>query len=280
MNKQIIGILSSEILFFALTFFFGILAGRSLLHFAQINKIAIPRVDPINFLISFFIFVLLIFLFLSIPRVKKSKKITLKLLFIFASFYGSLLSLSSIFRGDISFVVAFLLILAWLLLSNVLVHNLVMVLSLAGIGAGVGIGLEPKGAVLLLALLSIYDVIAVYKTKHMVKMARSMIENKVIMGFIMPLRFKDLFAPLKEVSTGTRFIILGGGDVGLPLMLAVSVLRNGLIGGIIIAIASICGLFVSFYLFITQKERKPMPALPPIALFAIIGYLISTLIPQ
>ena len=34
----------------------------------------------------------------------------------------------------------------------------------------------------------------------------------------------------------------------------------------------------SLLLFITQKTRKPIPALPPIALFSIIGFFITRLL--
>jgi len=37
------------------------------------------------------------------------------------------------------------------------------------------------------------------------------------------------------------------------------------------------GLFAGFLFFISQKEKKAIPALPPIALFSIIGYFITKL---
>ena len=40
-------------------------------------------------------------------------------------------------------------------------------------------------------------------------------------------------------------------------------------------IFSLIGLFLSFYIFASQKVRQPIPALPPIALFSIIGYIIT-----
>ena len=45
-----------------------------------------------------------------------------------------------------------------------------------------------------------------------------------------------------------------------------------------VAFFSLLGLLASFWIFFQQKERRAIPALPPIALFSILGYLISRLV--
>ena len=53
---------------------------------------------------------------------------------------------------------------------------------------------------------------------------------------------------------------------------------EGILNSLIVAMFSLIGLLVSFLIFISQKMRKPIPALPPIALFSIIGFLVTLII--
>jgi presenilin-like A22 family membrane protease len=132
--------------------------------------------------------------------------------------------------------------------------------------------------VLLLIVFSIYDIIAVYKTKHMIKMAKEFIEAKAIPGLILPQKFSEVSVPLKEVKMGGRFLVLGSGDIIFPLLLVSSLVPEGIKKSFIVAFFATLGLLVSISIFLSQKTRKPIPALPPIALFSIIGFLITRLI--
>ena len=155
-------------------------------------------------------------------------------------------------------------------------HNVGMILAVAGVGAVIGLSLTPIAAVLLLLVLSFYDIIAVYKTKHMIKMAEGMIKARAISGIVIPQTPKDWFESLENVQPGGRFMILGSGDLIMPLILASSVAGlHGLAGGLTVMLFSMFGLLLTFWLFITQRTRRPMAALPPIAVMAIIGYLVS-----
>jgi len=57
-----------------------------------------------------------------------------------------------------------------------------------------------------------------------------------------------------------------------------SLVSQGILSSLIVATFSLIGLFAGFYFFISQKVRQPIPALPPIAVFSIIGFLITRLI--
>jgi presenilin-like A22 family membrane protease len=86
------------------------------------------------------------------------------------------------------------------------------------------------------------------------------------------------------VKPGGKFLILGAGDIVFPLILTVSLIPQGISDSLIVASFSLLGLLVGFLIFISQPPtgpgggRQPMPALPPIALFSIIGYLITRII--
>ena len=56
----------------------------------------------------------------------------------------------------------------------------------------------------------------------MVLMAKEMIDKKVILGFIIPKEFKYFKDKLAHVKQGGNFMILGGGDVVFPCLLAAS----------------------------------------------------------
>lgn len=98
------------------------------------------------------------------------------------------------------------------------------------------------------------------------------------MGLIIPQKISDFLENPKEVKLKEKFVILGGGDVIFPLIFSVSMLSQGIISVLIVAFFSLLGLVASFAIFILQKKRQPIPALPPIALLSIIGYIITLLI--
>ena len=170
------------------------------------------------------------------------------------------------------------LIIVWLKKGSVLVHNLCIIFGIAGVGASLGLRLDPLMVAVLLIAFSVYDYIAVYKTKHMVKMAKEMIEHQAILAIIIPQKLADFKGKLEGVKAGGKFMVLGGGDIAFPLLLCASLVRQGIIPSLVVAVFSIFGLFLSFLIFTKQKTRKPIPALPPIALFSILGFLITLLL--
>ncbi|MCD6528086.1 hypothetical protein J7K44_00340, partial [bacterium] len=260
-------------LFFS-TLFLGVVTANSLNKLFGIKKILIPSFSPWEFIFYFFLATLFILILSCFPIVKKGKEITYKFLFLFLLIYGGIMILNLWLPYFISLLITTGLVFWWILKPSVLIHNLGVILGLAGAGAILGLSFSPQVVVFLLIIFSIYDYIAVYKTKHMVKMAKEMIETGVIFGLIIPQKFSDFKATLKEVKPGGRFFILGGGDVVFPLILCSSLINKGFFISLFVALFALFGFWLSFYFFTKQKTRKPIPALPPIALFSIIGFLI------
>lgn len=153
-----------------------------------------------------------------------------------------------------------------------------MIMTFAGIGAVIGLSFTPETVIILLVALSFYDIIAVYKTKHMVALAENMIKSRAIFGFVIPIAPSGFGEKMVRVVPGEQFMILGSGDVILPLLLSSSLVRVSLTASIIVAAFSAAGLFLMHLIFINQKIRRPMAALPPIALTAILGYLVASLV--
>lgn len=265
----------------AFLFFLALILGIiTALNWNEIFTLQKIQPEPISFwrFIFYFLFGTLAILSVALlgKRFQNQKRILFKGFFLLTSVFG-ILYLFFPFLNIFSLPLVIILIYSWLKKPTVLLNNLLIIFGLAGFGGILGLSFQPLVIVLLLLIFSIYDFIAVYKTKHMLKMAREMIEAKIIFGLIVPQNVSDFKANLKEVEPGGRFLILGGGDVAFPLLLSASLIPTGILNSLLVAAFSLIGLFVSFYIFISQKVRQPIPALPPIALFSIIGYIITKL---
>jgi len=82
-----------------------------------------------------------------------------------------------------------------------------------------------------------------------------------------------------DKSGEREFSILGGGDIGFPLLLVVSVFfAYGFISSVIVAVFSLFGLIAAYWIQLVFLKGKPMPALPPIFFVSLIGFLIAFLI--
>ena len=270
-------ILFWELFLFCLIFGLGITAAFFLKQ-QKAEQLSISQISFWDFIFGFALATLFIFLISRLPAGKKGKGIIYKFLFIFITWWAGGILLSVWIPNILALFLMGIAVFWWSKFPTVLNHNLCMVLALAGVGSSLGILLQPKMVVVLLIIFSIYDFIAVYKTKHMQKMAGEMAGYGAVLALIVPKEFSDFKQSLKEVKPGGKLLILGGGDIAFPLLLCVSLVSAGILNSLIVAVFSIIGLFVSFRIFVSQKIRQPIPALPPIALFSIIGFLITLII--
>lgn len=288
MKFKYFNIFWKEALLFTLTQILGIFVAVRLSKVLEILEAELQPVSFANFIIYFIIITLVILAFLKIS--KKGSGVLLRIFFILAIFSGLDILFSTFIIEPGATILAAGLIVLRFIRPTVLLHNLIVIGGLAGIGGLLGLTISPRDAIILLIILSVYDVIAVYKTKHMVKMAREMIKKRVILGIIVPEKISGLQASMADVEKDKiparkvlkpgrvgRFMILGGGDLALPLLLIASVVNRSIWHSIIILVFSLLGLLVMHLIFIKLKS-KPMPALPPLALFSILGYLVSLLI--
>ena len=227
---------------------------------------------------NFLLATLFILLILRFVKFEKEKGTIFKILFILAVLLGGLLFLETWLPEHLSLIFIFVLIFWWLKKPSVLIQDLLIILGIAGTGSILGLSLNPLTVVALLIIFLIYDFIAVYKTKHMVRMAKAMLESRAILAIVIPPNIFGFRESLEKIQPGGKFLILGGGDIAFPLIFSVSLIPSGIFNSLIVALFSLIGLFASFWFFTKQKERKPIPALPPIAFFSIIGYLITKIL--
>ncbi len=174
------------------------------------------------------------------------------------------------FTGIFSFFIALIVVTLLLLKPHWSVIDFAALMLAAGISAIFGISLEPTPVIVLMVILAIYDALAVYKTKHMIKLAESVTDLRAPMLFVLPSNSKEAY--------------MGVGDVVMPCILAVSAqkfLNTATISFIKIpAIATLLGSVLALIILIRIVEKKggAYPGLPFVNSGAIAGYLVSLLV--
>jgi presenilin-like A22 family membrane protease len=224
---------------------------------------------------SFIIYILVaVGIFFALIRFSRTRK-ALKIFWLVAIASGLQLFLRAIFHPHYALLLTLAIIILYWKAPTIYLHNGILIAALPAIAALFGNQLAPWTVVELLILFSIYDVTAVYGTKHMIVMAQSFLEEKVVPGLILAETRIDPVQYVSEISIGSGFSVLGTGDVVFPAILVASASHVSLLSGILVAGFSLIGLFLTHVLFFGQRERKPMPALPPIAIMSILGFVVS-----
>ncbi len=171
---------------------------------------------------------------------------------------------------------------AWYFIPKVWLHNILLLLALVSVGLVFGYLLSPWTAVIFLLIIGVYDFVSV-RLGHMMWMAQKLSESNVLPAFVIPTGISNWNLNLKSAGIkklfeekGEReFSILGGGDIGFPLLLAVSVFFvYGLISAIIVSCFSIIGLIGAYLVQLYLLKGRPTPALPTIAIASLLGFLL------
>ncbi len=202
----------------------------------------------------------------------------LRIFFLFALFAGVMTTFGAFTSQISALILSLILILSYVLWPYVWLHDLVIILTLPGIAALIGVSLNPWTVAVLLIVMSVYDYVAVYKTKHMVKMAKAMIAGRAIFAMIFPEKIDGFKEHLGRAHPGEGFMMLGTGDFVFPSVMASSAFALNPFAPWLVLGFSLLGLLVMHFIFFSQKIRRPMPALPPLAAFSIIGFIIAVLV--
>ncbi len=167
------------------------------------------------------------------------------------------------------------------------------ILDISGVITGVGaiamLGISLTIIIVLILLIgmAVYDAISVYRTKHMIDLADTLIDLKLPILFVIPKRkgyslikeTKGLKEKLKDGEKREAFF-MGVGDIVIPGILAVTayhVLPAGT--SLIVALSVLAGTLVGFALLMTFVIKgKPQAGLPFLCPGAILGYVISSLL--
>ena len=169
----------------------------------------------------------------------------------------------------------------WFLIPLIWLHNLALILAVSSLGAVFGRFITPWTAMAIILALAVYDFLAV-RFRFMVWMADRLSQINALPALIIPKNYSEWNFNLKkrekivEVNPAAReYSILGGGDIAFPCLLTASVyFARGLVPAVIIAVFGLLGLVSVYAIQAIFLKGKPMPALPPIAAFTLVGLLI------
>ena len=171
----------------------------------------------------------------------------------------------------------------WFVTPRIWLHDLLLILAMVSIGAVFGTLLSPWPVMILLLAASVYDIVAV-RFGYMMWMARKLSQTETLPAFIIPttlanwnldLRASGVQKLLEGEAAEREFSILGGGDIGFPFILVVSIFSRYSLGdSLAVAAFALAGLFAAYLIQRLFLEGKPMPALPPISFGGLIGLLI------
>lgn len=264
----------------ALLFILAIIVGTFVAYHYGVTTVAAAVVEPLEFTWSSIVTMVAVFLTFSfiMARFRTAAKIVFRLFLFFIVLFGADMFFGAFIHSPWDLVATLAALALMYIVGDVLTHNLAIILAISGISASIGLSITPDIGLFILVGMSIYDIIAVYRTRHMVRLAENMIQSGAIFGFLIPVRWRDFFITRDKAKVGQDFMILGSGDVGVPLLFIASTVTTSLTSAVITGIFSVVGLFVTHLLFVNQRDRSAMAALPPIATASILGYLVSLLI--
>ena len=285
-------------LFFALTQIIGIFAGVVLIRGAianpDIQSLSVAPFananDPLNAL--FFIGYILLGALMVILAARYYKGMImfqlLETMVIFSAssivfFAIAIFPLGMDLMGALAFGAVLGILLAAAKFVWVESKNIAAIISSAGVGAIFGFSLGFLPAVIFTILLSIYDYIAVFKTRHMVEMARELSTRQLSFAVTaknVPARKPKETAEVyvERANREGERLDLGTGDLSVPAMMAVSAYTlgpNGLIYSFAVATGSTLALY--FLLRFVSERRVFLPALPPICLGGMAALLLVKL---
>jgi presenilin-like A22 family membrane protease len=248
---------------------------RQLLEEWQVAPPEISLGPPIAYFFGSVILLGLIFWLVPAAKLRVLLKILFALLFTWGVFIG--LAFFVIVPIAVSIAVAGGTL--WWFRPKIWFHDMLLLITLAGVGSVFGVVFSPWTALAFMAVLSIYDILAV-RLGYMMWMVNRLLESETIPAFIFPKNLSEWNADLRHVSlageSGEReFSVLGGGDIGFPLLLMVSVFfAGGLADAVIVAAFSLLGLLGAYGMQQLFLKGKPVPALPPISLASLAGFLL------
>ena len=199
-------------------------------------------------------------LFLLIVKFAKHK--IWKTWFFLAVWLSVTVSLGVFFDVWIAYVLSLMITVYKLSGRSVFVYNVGEILMYSGIGLIFSPMFDIFWVFILLIAISLYDMYAVWKSKHMIKMAKFQTKMRLFAGLLVP-------------YGKNKLAILGGGDLGFPLIFVGVLFKSIGWDALIVIFTTTIALFLLLYY---SKKNKFYPAMPFISLGCFVGYGLTFLI--
>jgi len=202
-----------------------------------------------------------------------------KLWFFLAVFMTMAIAFSAFIPQIIAAALAFLLAVLKIFRPNTITQNITEVFIYGGLAAIFVPVINIFAAFMLLIIISVYDIIAVNKTKHMVTLAAFQAKSKVFAGLMLPYSYTGGKPTKKKTpKKESRIAVLGGGDIGFPLIFAGVVMKGlmvsnpELIGFAKAIIIPVFAMLALSFLLLTGKKDRFYPAMPYLTAGCFLGY--------
>jgi len=270
-EKQILMLL---VFIFLSVQFIGLYAAQQYIGYLD-SGVAEPMFEnPQEISNAVFVFVYILIVTLIILIVVKYKKKLLTAFEAFAVFFASALLFEllipyTLFEYiSIGMIIAAVLTYYKIRYPSYLSQNIALICALSGAGAVIGVSFGVFPIMIFMLMLSVYDMLSVFWTKHMVYLAKAITERPMAFTAALPCKTKNIKHTFQ----------LGGGDLAIPLMFSASILR---FYGLVPALVAIAGALIALTLLFSTVLRKPgkaLPALPPISAGAMVGFAIGLLL--
>ena len=208
-----------------------------------------------------------------------------KIWFFAAVFLSLYIAFDVITAKVAAFVVALALAIWKVFRPNVIVHNMTELFVYGGIIILIAPLFNLSWAIVLLLVISVYDMFAVWKSKHMVTLAEASTENNVLAGLYLPKKATGSIPPPPNPKKA-GMAVLGGGDIAFPLLFS-SVVMTWLVNeqGVLhftalmqTLIITLCCTFVLAALFAYSKKGKFYPAMPFLSLGCFVGLAVISIV--
>lgn len=220
--------------------------------------------------------ILLIFI-----RFKKFPILKLLELFVLLTSLMTLINLYLGFIESVSISIALILIKEYL--KSSIYTNLILSVILGFIGGYFAYSLDILPIIVLIILLSLYDYIAVFKTGHMVTIAKEVVSKNLAFTYEFK-SFKKDDKNIKKINstnnlsntepTGVRNKFnLGTGDYALPVIPVILFTTKNVVFGIMSFLIVFISLAITI-IYLINYNKKALPALPLQGIVITILYII------
>ncbi len=234
--------------------------------------------------------------------------IVVAILFSFLMIYLANRKKLHIFKFIYAFIVSYVIFYVMLMVSSLFIYNIyaIFVVSIAvsilyfylllfrnewyitdsagfflvvGISSIWGFTFGVWAAVIFLVIFAVYDYIAVYKTKHMVSLARIAVDEEMPMLFVIP---ESGGFKMKNVTFENRgegnVLMLGFGDIALPSILVVSSALFDVSRIFYFTLFPLVGALAGMSVLYFTHVNRPAPGLPYINTGTVAGFFLAFII--
>lgn len=251
--------------------------------------------DPTNIIFIFAIMLLFTLIILLIAKYGKKQAIQLIILGAigYTVFYAFFLPTFAIMFPTVQDIALFLLSIIAAVLLVVFLYKFPewYVIDCCGIIISIsaiivfGISLSVSLVLILLIGLAFYDAISVYKTKHMIDLADTVMDLKLPVLLVVPkIKHYSLIKETRRLKEKLQdgeereAFFMGLGDIVMPGILVIAVYSHSQ-NGFLISVGTIIGTLLGFLFLMRFVMRgKPQAGLPFLCGGAIFGYFVTSLL--